>query len=242
MNRLLLLAVVIGAALLGAGGMYFAGRMGTPIASDRARTEQIVHDYLVSHPEVLVEASSALRRRQSGQAIDADKAAILEPFGTAWAGNPQGDLTIVEYFDYNCGYCRSTLPAIDALIAGDPKLRVVYRDWPILSEESATAARYSLVAADMGKFAEFHRALYAGGPVSDATLAAAVTTAGLDLAKVQAAAKTPRIEAELARNLEVAKKLGMSGTPSWVIGDQVISSALPIEELQRLVAEARAAR
>ncbi len=178
MNRWLLLAVAMGAALLGAGGMYFAGRMGAPIASDRARTEQIVHDYLVSHPEVLVEASSALRRRQSGQAIDADKAAILEPFGTAWAGNPQGDLTIVEYFDYNCGYCRSTLPAIDALIAGDPKLRVVYRDWPILSPESATAARYSLVAADMGKFAEFHRALYAGGPVSDATLAAAVTTAG----------------------------------------------------------------
>lgn len=242
MSRLLLLAVAIGAGLLGAGGVFLAGRLGAPVGGERVRTEQIVHDYLVSHPEVLVEASSALRRRQSAQAIDADKAAILEPFGNAWAGNPQGDVTVVEYFDYNCGYCRATLPAIDALIAGDPKLRVVYRDWPILSEESATAARYGLVAADMGKFNEFHRALYAGGPISDATLAAAVTTAGLDLAKVQAAAKTPRIEAELARNLDIAKKLGMSGTPSWVIGDQVISSALPIEELQRLIAEARAAR
>jgi protein-disulfide isomerase len=242
MNRLILLAVAIGAALLGAGGVYLAGRLGAPVGSERTRIERVVHDYLVSHPEVLVEASSALRRRESGQAIDADKAAILEPFGNAWAGNPKGDVTVVEYFDYNCGYCRASLPAIDALIAEDPGLRIVYRDWPILSQESATAARYSLVAADMGKFREFHRALYAGGPVSDATLAAAVTTAGLDLAKVQAAAKTPRIDAELTRNLDIAKKLGMSGTPSWVIGDQVISSALPIEELQRLVAEARKAR
>ena len=242
MNRLILLAVAIGAALLGAGGVYLAGRLGAPVGSERTRIERVVHDYLVSHPEVLVEASSALRRRESGQAIDADKAAILEPFGNAWAGNPKGDVTVVEYFDYNCGYCRASLPAIDALIADDPGLRIVYRDWPILSQESATAARYSLVAADMGKFREFHRALYAGGPVSDATLAAAVTTAGLDLAKVQAAAKTPRIDAELTRNLDIAKKLGMSGTPSWVIGDQVISSALPIEELQRLVAEARKAR
>lgn len=235
--------VALGGGLLGAGGAYLAGRYGPlPGGTDRARTERIVHDYLISHPEVLVEASSALRARESGKAIDKDRAAIVEPFGTAWAGNPQGDVTIVEYYDYNCGYCRSSLPLIDALVASDPKLRVVYRDWPILSQESATAARYSLVAAEMGKFSEFHRALYAGGQVSDATLAAAVATAGLDLAQVQAAAKTPRIDAELARNLDTAKKLGMSGTPSWVIGDQVISSALPIEELQRLVAEARKGR
>jgi len=242
MSRLLLVVVALGAALLGAGGVYLAGRLGAPVGGERARTEAIVHDYLVNHPEVLVEASSALRRRQTGQAIDADKAAILEPFGSAWAGNPRGDVTIVEYFDYNCGYCRSSLPLIDALVASDPQLRIVYRDWPILSEESATAARYSLVAAEMGKFGDFHRALYAGGPVNDASIAAAVTTAGLDLAKVQAAAKSPRIEAELARNLDTAKKLGMSGTPSWVIGDQVISSALPIDELKRLVAEARKGR
>lgn len=242
MNRLLLAAVAIGGGLAGAAGAYWVGQGGVPVVGERARTERIVHDYLVKHPEVLVEASSALRRQQTGQAIDADRAAIVEPFGTAWAGNPRGDVTVVEYFDYNCGYCRASLPLVDALLASDPGLRIVYRDWPILSEESATAARYSLVAAEMGKFREFHRALYAGGPISDASLAAAVSTAGLDLARVQAAAKAPRIDAELARNLDTARKLGMNGTPSWVIGDQVISSALPIEELKRLVAEARAAR
>lgn len=243
MKASLVAIVALGGGLLGAGGAYLAGHYGPlPGGAERARTERIVHDYLISHPEVLVEASSALRRRETGKAIDTDRASIVEPFGSAWVGNPRGDVTIVEYYDYNCGYCRATLPVIDALIAADPKLRVVYRDWPILSAESGTAARYSLVAADMGRFREFNRALYAGGPVSDATLAAAVTSAGLDLAQVQAAAKTPRIEAELARNLDTAKKLGMSGTPSWVIGDQVISSALPIEELQRLVAEARKAR
>ena len=236
-------AVALVAAGLGAGGAYLSG-LYQPIAAgpERSRIEQVVRNYLITHPEVLVEASTALRRRESGQAIAAERAAITQPYGNAWSGNAQGDVVVVEYFDYNCGYCRSSLPLIDALVASDPQLRVVYRDWPILSEESATAARYSLVAAEMGRFGEFHRALYAGGPVNDASIAAAVATAGLDLAKVQAAAKSPRIEAELARNLDTAKKLGMSGTPSWVIGDQVISSALPIEELQRLVSEARKGR
>ena len=239
----LLAAVALGGGVLGAGAVHVASRYG-PLKGgvERVQTERIVRDYLISHPEVLVEASSALRRRESGKAIDADRAAIVEPFGNAWAGNPKGDVTIVEYFDYNCGYCRATLPVVDALLGSDSGLRIVYRDWPILSAESATAARYSLVAADMGKFREFHEALYAGGPVSDTTLAAAIAAAGLDMAKVKAAAASPRIEAELSRNLDIAKKLGMSGTPSWVIGDDVISSALPLEELKRLVAEARTKR
>lgn len=243
MKAALLAAVALGGGIIGAGAVHLAGRYG-PLRGgiERAQTERIVRDYLVSHPEVLVEASSALRRRATGKAIDADRAAIVEPFGNAWAGNPKGDVTIVEYFDYNCGYCRASLPVIDALLDSDDGLRIVYRDWPILSAESATAARYSLVAADMGKFREFHHALYAGGPVNDATLEAAIATAGLDLAKVKAAAASPRIEAELSRNLDIAKRLGMSGTPSWIIGDEVISSALPIEELKRLIAEARKRR
>ena len=243
MSRWLLAAAALVAAGLGAGGAYLGG-LYRPLAAgpERSQIERVVHDYLISHPEVLVEASTALRRRESGKAIDADRAAITEPYGNAWSGNARGDVVVVEYFDYNCGYCRASLPVIDQLIASDAKVRVVYRDWPILSAESATAARYSLVAAEMGRFRDFHEALYAAGPVSDATIQQAVAQAGLDLAKVRAAVDTPRIDAELERNLNTAKKLGLSGSPSWVIGDQVVSSALPLEELKRLVAEARQAR
>ncbi|MBA3838193.1 MAG: DsbA family protein [Sphingomonas sp.] len=241
MSRWLLVAVALVAAGLGAGATYLGG-LYRPIAAgpERTRIEGVVRDYLIRHPEVLVEASTALRRRESGKAIAADRRAITEPYGNAWSGNPAGDVVVVEYFDYNCGYCRASLPVIDQLVASDAKVRIIYRDWPILSDESATAARYSLVAAEMGRFRQFHEALYAAGPVTDATIQQAVARAGLDLAKVRAAVDTPRIDAELERNLGTAKKLGLSGSPSWVIGDQVVSSALPLEELQRLVAEARA--
>ncbi|MBA4047042.1 MAG: disulfide bond formation protein DsbA [Sphingomonas sp.] len=241
MSRWRLVAVALVAAGLGAGAAYLGG-LYRPIAAgpERSRIEGVVRDYLIRHPEVLVEASTSLRRRESAKAIAADRRAITEPYGNAWGGNPAGDVVVVEYFDYNCGYCRASLPVVDQLVASDAKVRVIYRDWPILSDESATAARYSLVAAEMGRFRQFHEALYAAGPVTDATIQQAVARAGLDLAAVRAAVDTPRIDAELERNLGTAKKLGLSGSPSWVIGDQVVSSALPLEELQRLVAEARA--
>jgi protein-disulfide isomerase len=132
------------------------------------------------------------------------------------------------------------LPAIRQLVAEDPRLRVVFRELPILAESSRSAARISLVAAAQGKFNAFHDALYAGGRVSDATIAAAARTAGVDTGRL--AALAPRIDAEIARNMETAARLGVTGTPSWVVGDRVLSGALPVEELKRAIAAARAAR
>jgi protein-disulfide isomerase len=229
MNRWLYPLMALAGGLVGAGAVA---------ALDRPGDE--VRDYLLAHPEVIPEAMQKLQEREAGRSVSANRAAITTPFGSAFAGNPKGDVTLVEYYDYNCGYCRASLPAIRQLIAEDPKLRVVFRELPILAESSRSAARISLVAAAQGKFNAFHDALYAGGRVSDASIAAAAKTAGVDTGRL--AALAPRIDAEIARNMETAARLGVTGTPSWVVGDRVLSGALPVEELKRAIAAARAAR
>ena len=229
MNRWLYPLMAVAGGLVGAGAVA---------ALDRPGDE--VRDYLLAHPEVIPEAMQKLQEREAGRSVSANRAAITTPFGSAFAGNPEGDVTLVEYYDYNCGYCRASLPAIRQLVAEDPRLRVVFRELPILAESSRSAARISLVAATQGKFNAFHDALYAGGRVSDATIAAAARTAGVDTGRL--AALAPRIDAEIARNMETAARLGVTGTPSWVVGDRVLSGALPVEELKRAIAAARAAR
>ena len=235
MNRFSLPAIAVAGAILGGLAVWGFDRQGGGV--ERAQVEAIVHDYVLAHPEILPEAMEKLRDRESGKTVTANRAAIVTPFGSAWAGNPKGDVTLVEYFDYNCGYCRASLPMIAKLIAADPKVRVVFRELPILSAESRIAARASQAAAQQGKFATFHDALYAGGPVSDASIAAAAGKAGIDLAQP---GFTKTADAEIAKNMETAAKLGVTGTPSWVVGDRVLSGALPLEELQKAVAAARA--
>jgi len=239
-SSLKLVGLMLVATLLG-GIILWAAQRAAPSAlqgADKARIEATVRDYVLAHPEIIPEAMRLLQQRETGKSIAANRAQILEPFGDAWIGNPKGDVTLVEYFDYNCGYCRSSLPVIAELVRRDPNVRVVFKEFPILSEQSVTAARLSLAAAAQGKFKPFHDALYAAGPVSEQTMQQAAKTAGLDLAK--AAAMTPKAEAEIAANRRVAQTLGLTGTPSWVIGTKVVSAALPLEELEKAVKEARA--
>ena len=243
------LAVALGIVVGAVGMFWYAAGVGTPgSVGEVARTQRVVRDYLLSHPEIIPEAmqklqdrESADRQRSAAKVATANRAAIETPFAGAWAGNSNPDVTLVEYFDYNCGYCRASLPAIAQLLQSDPKVRIVYRDFPILDPKTSfDAARMSLAAAEQGKFQRYHDALYAAGPVSAETIAVAAQAAGLDGAR--AAAFRPRADAEIAANEAMARKLGLSGTPSWVIGTRVVSSALPLEELQRAVAEARAGR
>jgi protein-disulfide isomerase len=233
-------AVAFVAAILGAALVWTVERLIPASAPDAARTEQVVHDYLLAHPEIIPQAMDALRDRAHTDVISANRDAILKPFGSAWLGSANPDVTLVEYYDYNCGYCRASLPTIAALLKSDPKLRVVFREFPVLSDASVDAARMSLAAAAQGKFKPFHDALYAAGPVSGATIAASARVAGVDVAK--AAAFTPQAEAEIASNMSVARQLGLTGTPSWVIGNRVVSSALTLDALQKAVAAARAAK
>lgn len=228
MSRWLLPAAALAGGVIGAGAMW---------GLDRARAGAVgpqVRAYLLAHPEVIPEAMTRLQDRENGKLVARHRAAIVRPYGSAWAGNPRGDVTVVEYLDYNCGYCRATLPVVAQLIARDPRVRVVYRELPVLAESSRAAARASLAAAAQGRHARFHQALYAAGPVTPASIAAAGRAAGIDPARVPNDA-----QAELDRNLEVARALGFSGTPSWVVGDRILSGAQPVEALEAAVKAAR---
>ena len=195
-----------------------------------------VRGYLLAHPEVIPEAMQRLRDRETGKVIAASRAVVETPVGSAWSGNPKGDVTLVEYYDYNCGYCRASLPTLASLVKSDPGVRVVYRELPVLAQSSHAAALASLAAARQGRFAAFHDALYAAGPVSDAGIAATAKASGVALRVL------PGDEAEILANLKMAGQLGMTGTPSWVVGDRVMIGAQTLEQLQDAVAAARATK
>lgn len=217
----------IGGALLGALAMMALGQHGDGAG---------VRAYLLAHPEVIPEAMQKLQDRESGRVVAQHRDAIVRPYAGAWAGNAAGDVTVVEYFDYNCGYCRASLPILQQLLERDPKLRLVYRELPILAPESRDAARVSLAAAakSPAAYRAFHAALYAAGPVSPATIAGAARSAGVDPAAVPADA-----DAEIERNLRMTDTLRLTGTPSWVIGNRVLVGAQTLDALEEAVAAAR---
>lgn len=223
--------VALGGALLGAAGVWGVDRL-----RPGGEVGPQVRAYLLANPEVITEVMGKLQDRESGKLVAQHRDQIVRPYAGAWAGNPRGDVTLVEYFDYNCGYCRASVDTVAQLLRADPGVRVVYRELPILTETSRDAARASLAAAAAGpeKYRRFHAALYAAGPVSTATIAGAARGAGVDPARVPADA-----EAEIRSNLEIASTLNLSGTPSWVIGDRVLAGAQTLDALQDAVRAAR---
>lgn len=197
-----------------------------------------IRDYLLAHPDVIPEAMAALDARDTGRKVAANRKAIETVVGDAWLGNPKGDITVVEFFDYNCTYCRGSLRTLAALVKADPKVKVVFRELPILAQSSYDAAKLSYAAARQGKFRAFHDPLYKAGPVTAATLATAAKNAGIDLAVAKAT--EPAAENEVRNNIALARDLGLNGTPGWVIGDRAFAGMRPLEELQALVKAARA--
>lgn len=199
-----------------------------------------VRTYLLAHPEVIPEAMEKLREKQSATQIGQRRREIETPFAGAWIGAEKPDVTLVQFFDYACGFCKASLPDVERLVREDPKVRVVFRELPILSPESEQAARYSLAAATQGRFIRFHDAMYKVGRPSAATIDLAARAAGLDPAQAQATAGSKGAEREIVRNLELARELGFNGTPSWVVGDQMLSGAVGYDALKKAVADARA--
>ena len=196
-------------------------------------------EYLLANPEVLPEAMEELERRQSASQIEPLRDELESPFPGAVLGNPQGAITLVEFTDYACGYCRQSLDHVDSVIAANPDLRVVVREYPILSASSADAARMALAAAEQGRFDAFHRAMFAQGQVTAETIAAAATQAGIDVARANRAIASGQFDAHLQNNIFLARNLGLTGTPSWVVGDRMLQGAVGPEEMGRAIAEAR---
>lgn len=214
--------------------------------------ERMVRGYLLDHPQILPEVVEKLRAGEVAKAsqaeADAQKAlpsqlaAVEKPFASAWAGNPNGDVTVVAFMDYACGYCRASLPGIAELIAKDPNVRVVYREYPVLGPESVVAARWALAAAEQGKFLPFHEALYAEGPPTAESILAAATKAGVDKGAAQKALDSKAVVAEITGNHELGQKLAMTGTPSWVIGGKLLYGVVDYAGLATAVAAARKAK
>ena len=221
-----LIALVAGFA--GAAAFSFSG-----LGDDRTR------DYLMANPEVLPEAMAELQRRDTAERIAPLRAELTEPFPGAVLGNPQGTITLIEFSDYACGFCRQSLADVNALIADNPGLRVVLREYPVLSAESADAARMALAAAQQGKFEAFHNAMFAADGLSEDAITAAAQSAGVDLAAARAAIDAGTFETQLQNNVFLGQSLRLSGTPAFIIGDEVFNGAVGVEVLAEAVAEAR---
>lgn len=235
----LALAGIILLALGAIAGWQFEQRRSGPLAA--ADVGPAVREYLLEHPEVIPEAIERLRSKETGQRLSAIADKVVTPFPGAILGNPQGTVTLVEFTDFACTYCRRSVADVDALISANPDLRVVVRELPILTPQSAVAARWGLAAAEQGRYGAFHRAMFAAGRPDDQTIAAAARVAGLDLDRARKVMADPRINAEISTNLRYAQMLGFEGTPSWVIGDQVISGAVGRDALAEAIEQARKA-
>jgi len=212
-----------------------------PAARSRAEIERIVHDYILEHPEILPQAMERLQAQRVSATIDEHRQEIETPYANAaWEGAKDADVVLVEFFDYACGYCRASLPDLAKLLKADPRLKIVYRELPILSQQSNEAARVSLLAAEHGKYATFHQALYAAGPVTRDSILAAAANVGIDRAGAQAALTDKRYDAEIEKNLRLAQALGATGTPTFIVGDQLLSGAVGYEALRKAIEAARA--
>ena len=230
MNRpIRLWAAAAGIALACAIGLL----LGMHSRPDDAAFGRRVHRYILAHPEVVAEAAEELR-------LAPVRALVETPFADAWAGNPHGDVTLVMFTDYNCPYCRASAPEIDRLLASDPKVKVVWREMPVLGPGSDQAAAAALAAAKAGKYRAFHSALFSGGHPDKDGIAAAARAVGLSPDCLVAGGKAPEVQAEIATNLSIAHRLGISATPFFIIGNRTHEGALDYDALAAAVAEARA--
>ena len=205
-------------------------------AAPSVLSSKIVREGLLADPKILTDTVDALRDAQYAPVLDANRAAIETPFASSWKGAAKPEVTLVEFFDYACPYCKASNPAVDRLLKEDKGLRVVYRELPILGPDSVTAARLSLQASKLGRFAQFHDTLWAAGRPAVDTNSAAAQAAGIAPTPVQ----DPAIETELAQNQRLAGQLGATGTPLFVIGDKVLNGAVGYDMLKDAIARARA--
>ncbi|HVI29011.1 DsbA family protein [Hansschlegelia sp.] len=210
----------------------------------------IVRDYLLQHPEVLLDAQRELQRRQEAKLEEQRKGALRDYVAKidasklhAVLGDPKGDVTLVEFFDYNCGYCRRAIRDIDALLAADPKLRIVLMELPVIRQESLGAAQVSVAVSRTApeKFRAFHEKLLSGQSLATKkTALAAAKEVGLDPAKIEAAMNGAEVRATLLESKELADELGVEATPTFVIGDAVVPNTTSVvDDLQGRIAALR---
>ena len=219
--------------------------------TQKSDIEAIVKNYLVSHPEVLEEAMNELTKRQAAAEDQKHQESIAKNSDTIFnsprgvvLGNKDGDVTFVEFFDYNCGYCKRAMADMLDLLKNDHKLKVVLKEFPVLSEGSVEAAKVAVAVRMQDptgqKYLDFHQRLLGGhGPADKARAMAAAKDAGLDTAKLEKDMQSPEVKATIAENFKLAEDMGMNGTPSYVIGKQVVVGAVGLDGLKEKISVAR---
>jgi len=257
LNRVRLNVVVAAAvaAVTAAGTSYLVLRyaplgMGTgPVSADPARVEQITRDYLTKNPEILVEMTNELDKRQAAEqaaqqqkAISQNADAIFRSPVSHVVGNPNGDVNLVEFFDYNCAYCRRALPDVVKLVNEDGKIRLVLKELPIFGDDSEAAAKLALASNKQGKYFEMHQKLFSepGKAGKDKALRIAKEL-GLDVDQLQKDAEDPDIKKALDEAKDLAQTLNLQGTPLYLIGDRVVAGAPDdlFDQLKARVTEVR---
>ncbi|HTV88323.1 MAG TPA: DsbA family protein [Stellaceae bacterium] len=237
---LLCVAAVVSLAATSASAAEFS-------AQQRQAIEGIVKDYLASHPEIVVDALQAADAKMKGQAQDKAASAltthrreVFDDPASPVGGNPEGDVTLVEFFDYRCPYCKQVEPALESLLRQDHDLRIVYKEFPVLGPASVTAAKAALAAQKQGKFAAFHRAMMAlKGQIDDAAVFTVAGSVGLRVGRLKREMQDPAITQQLKANFALAEALNIDGTPGFVIGDQIVPGAIGLDDLKELIAATR---
>lgn len=213
----------------------------------REAIEEIIHDYLLHNPDVLIEAlhgaEDKLNREadaKAERALSERRREIFDDPATPVGGNPRGDVTIVEFFDYRCPYCKQVLPSLQALLKEDQKLRFLYKEMPVLGPQSVTAAHAALAAQRQGKYEAFHNAMMGTKvQITDETVYKVAGSVGLDVDRLKQDMSSPEIGQALKTNLALADALSIRGTPGFIVGNHIVPGAIDLDALRNMVAEAR---
>jgi len=239
-----LLALALVGAPLAASAQGFSD-------TQRGDIENIIKNYLLSHPEVLEDAMAELTKRQTAAEAEKHQAGVAKNADALFnsprnvtLGNKDGDVTFVEFFDYNCGYCKRAMADMMELIKADPKLKVVLKEFPVLSAGSVEAAKVGVAVRMQDptgkKYLEFHQKLLGGRGSADKARALAVAKeVGLDMARLEKDLASPEVKETIEENFKIAEDMGMNGTPSYVVGKQVVIGAVGVESLREKIGVAR---
>lgn len=235
-----------GAAMMAVAGMATAlladraSNAAEPIGADRAAIEKIVHDYILEHPEIIPQAIERLRDNLGAKTYSEHRAKLETPFAGAWAGAEDGDVTLVMFTDYACGYCRSSVPDVDRLLSEDKKLKVIWRELPILGPDSEVAARASLAAARQGAYREFHTRMFAAGRPDAAKVQRILAGLNIDQARARQDSNSGAVAQEIDSNIAVVQKFDSGvATPTFFVNGQMLKGAVGYEALRDGIAAAR---
>lgn len=217
---------------------------------DEDRIKSLVYEAIRENPGIIMEAVRLLEEQQqreqaaaAGATLSTIRDQLEQDPNAPVLGNPEGDVTVVEFFDYNCPYCRRAMPQVDALIEQDENVRLVYREWPILGEGSVFAARAALAARKQGKYEVFHEAMMGmNGRAEEASVIRIAGEVGLDIEQLRQDMQAPEVDEHIATSMELTRALGFTGTPSFVIGDELIGGLVQADVLAQHVKTARDAQ